>query len=216
MQLTQYNNEFALTTWFNKLLRPVLSTAKVDNKHFVVIGCSSAYGYGLDDYAQAWPSELSRLIDMDHVNLSMPGSANDWMIRRLNRVLQDYNPNFIIVQLTFTERSTKASWLRFIFGDLNSRDIKFDVSTGHEIKNNITKIRDILEQYKHVDNVYFTNVWYFNSAELFALKSLATQYKNFIPNLDSPIDQAKDNQHVGPNTHKTLAHLLFSKLDTKS
>lgn len=55
----------------------------MDITHLVVNGCSFTYGQGLEDPASdAWPALLGKMLDCDVVNLALPGSSNDGIVRR--------------------------------------------------------------------------------------------------------------------------------------
>lgn len=56
----------------------------VNISHLVVIGCSFAYGDGLEDpTTQSWPALLAKKIGVPIVNLSSKGGGNDKIQRRL-------------------------------------------------------------------------------------------------------------------------------------
>lgn len=196
-------NRFAITSWFNiPAVNPIYCTINNNGDHFIVLGCSNAYGYQLSSYSESWAYKLSELLQLNHVNLGMPGASLDWITDRLDQLLElPRTEKFIIVQLTYTHWSTKSP--RWLYGDLHSR--KFSTRDNSI---NITTIKNILEKYKNYNFIYFTNIWQLDNKTLTIYKSLAYTYKNFLVNTFNVEDFGIDNSHPGSNTHKSLASFL--------
>jgi len=69
----------------------------------LAVGDSFTLGLGVNA-DQTWPAQLSTLLNYPVLNFSLNGASNDWIARRVQELLEFFNPKAVIVHYTFSHR----------------------------------------------------------------------------------------------------------------
>jgi hypothetical protein len=67
------------------------------------VGDSFTVGIG-QAFAHTWPQMLSTKIGCAVINVSLDGASNDWIVRKVRRIIEVINPKNIVVMWTYTHR----------------------------------------------------------------------------------------------------------------
>lgn len=186
----------AITYEFNELGFRDCSYLKYASTDIIAIGDSFTLGLGVNAQ-QTWPARLAHLLDHPVRNFSLNGASNDWMARKIQKILEFFSPPLIIVHYTFSHRRERP----FLDWHDDERTESEPLYTQQENMQNWTK-----------------------AYELFANLSVPVIH-SFIPNWDpvgvdhgplgpnclapvQPQDLARDGFHYGPKTHAQLAQDL--------
>ena len=180
----------------------------------ITFGCSNTFGEGLHNTNDAWPVQLSNLLDIECINLGRSGSSN----RELwwNIINYDYRTTDTIVVLwTFPTRDC------IIKGPIESPE---QLGEWHKNK---TVSRFMVETYNDYDriieshtyiqhaNTLIHNIYNFVCDEVALIPYPKWQTIPLIGNLQ-PIyengDRGNDNIHPGPKCHKQFANYMLDKI----
>lgn len=71
------------------------------------VGDSYTVGLG-SPLAHTWVNILQQRTGIRCINVSMDGASNDWMVRKINRILEEINPQRLVVQWSHFHRSEKT------------------------------------------------------------------------------------------------------------
>jgi len=183
---------------------------KLDN-YILFAGCSHTEGYGLE-IEEVYPHHVSSALNMDYYNLGVGGSGCDVMFYNLMTWLFKYQhkPKLIVLQWSFPLRfarmhddgdpehvQTEGSWSedkQASFAITGERIGYFPLRT--RLYYNITKQLNI-----PVVNITFNH---------FNIKSV----KDFISMQEH--DKARDGMHLGPLSHKSLAHNIVNHIQSNN
>lgn len=96
---------------FNELGYREFSIKKYNLNPIIAIGDSFTLGLGLP-IELTYPKQLEKLLNYQVLNFSLNGASNDWISRKLEQILNYFNPKSIIVHYTFTHRreSNRNDW----------------------------------------------------------------------------------------------------------
>ena len=85
-----------------------------------------------------WVSILQKQTGIRCINVSMDGASNEWIARKINRVLEEINPQWIVVQWSYLHR-TESSHTELPEEDLRIFELPY-ISTDNQL-NNFRNIR---------------------------------------------------------------------------
>jgi len=92
--------------------------------HLVTNGCSWTYCQGLDDpKAQGWPTLLANKLGCPVVNLALPGSSNDGIVRRTFDYVYENKPfkNRPLFLIMYSQIYRREAWFNRLY-DRNTND----------------------------------------------------------------------------------------------
>lgn len=180
-----------------------LNQTKIKGNYFVALGDSFTSGYALQ-YPQSWPSVLSSLCGIDHINLAFTGSSIDAMNQKYHLSKKINNHALHIHVLSYPWRSTRN--IKFLGDKYNRVRYKRNMS----IKDYTEKLKYTLEKFKD-DNIFFSNVWGYPNELNIACRYFEKKYPKFIFNNLDMIDQTDDG-HAGPISQEKLAQKLYDRI----
>lgn len=197
-----------------KYRQSTLTTNKevLDNNRLTFFGCSHTYGIGHDDKSTTYPDILSTLIDIDYVNLGMPGKGN-YAIEDLLTTYYIKNAK-LVIQFTDIYRVKFLHNGKLIENKVYDLGYKNTVMFSEEnLFLNFKKIVDrVVARLREGNNQFLItytnnidNEWAIN-ANLFL-----HGYTEYCSAVGIQIDTASDGTHYGIQSHKLWADRLFFK-----
>lgn len=196
------------------LLIPTKQVKLKLEKKIIFFGCSHTFGSGHLSKSTTYPYILSNLLDMDYVNLGLPGKGNYEIEDLMNQY--QFKNNIIILQFTDMYR------IRYKFNNniVSESPYHIDAKThnkellGEEnLFFNFQKLSTrIVNRLIEGNNKFLiTFVCNFeNEYDLKCLEHLQT-FKEFASNVGTVVDVASDNAHYGALSHKLWAEKLYNK-----
>ena len=176
--------------------------SEIDNVYWCV-GDSFTAGIG-SPYNHTWHAVLSDRLKITTVNVSMDGSSNMWMARKILNILE-VKPKHIIVQWSFIHRREADTKY-----DDERRTLWYstDTTVEEDIKNTIDCI-NLVEANKENTNIIHTFI------PNCAPESHQLQFKELIEKMNinvvwfEQIDYARDYFHYDVQTSSSLAEKLI-------
>lgn len=193
-------------------------------QRLITFGCSVTYGQGLSDCIrennmpgfrpseQAWPSILSRLLNVPVINKAIPGAGN---LQILNEMLNfEFNEGDVVILMwSYIDRE-------FLFLEDGTRQIAS--WTDNELARKWLEVHDnhdlIMRSWLniHHGNLLLSskNIKYYNHfAEYGEIRNHKPNwFDNAIYDINVPklrkIDYANDNRHPGPLAHIEIAKAI--------
>jgi hypothetical protein len=172
----------------------------ITNRPILAIGDSFTLGLGVNE-EETWPSALSRQIGQPVLNFSLNGASNDWIARKLQVLVEHFNPRAIVVHYTYSHRR-----------ELPQTDWHDDERTECEPKytasdnfNNWQSNFDVITKLEVPIIHSFIPNWH----------EVAVDYNLFLGVIIPPIkivDFARDGFHYGVQTNEQLAQQISTSL----
>ena len=187
-----------VTYQFNELGFRDIPVSEYLKNSIIVIGDSFTVGLGLP-IELTYPKQLEKITNTQVLNFSLNGASNDWIHRKLQIILQYFNPAAVIIHYTFTHRR-----------ELDNHDWFDDERT--------------LCPVDQFDEISDYNNWFDNHSKIKVLtKNIPTIFSS-IPNwhhnvtygnlikIPKILDFARDKFHYGEKTCNTFAKELYKLL----
>lgn len=118
--------------------------------HILSNGCSWTYGHNLPNpKEQAWPATLAKKLDLPVVNLAIPGSSNDSILRRTTEYIfenKQYGSTPLVV-IAWSQMTRREGWNKktSLYEDIH-------IGPGHDIDSFNALQRYHLEHYDFIDH----------------------------------------------------------------
>ena len=187
---------------FNQVGFRTHSVDKFKHNAILVLGDSFTMGLGNnlpDRYTDILEQQLSHQV----LNFSLNGASNDWIARKLQQLLQLFQPRAIIVHYTFSHRRERpqTDW-----HDDERTECEPLYSSQENYQNwfaNFQTIQALAGDTKLVHS--FISNWHDQPVDYAELGA------DLIPPM-TQLDFARDGFHYGPRTHLELANKITSLL----
>ena len=187
---------------FNQVGFRTHSVDKFKHNAILVLGDSFTLGLGnnlIDRYTDILEQQLSHQV----LNFSLNGASNDWIARKLQQLLQLFQPRAIVVHYTFSHRRERPQpdW-----NDDERTECKPLYSSQENYQNwfaNFQTIQALAGDTKLVHS--FISNWHDQPVDYAELGA------DLIPPM-TQLDFARDGFHYGPRTHLELANKITSLL----
>lgn len=179
------------------------------------VGDSFTVGLG-QPYDETWVNLVSKQIGKRTINVSMNGASNDWIARRVQSIVDNFNPRIILIQwsychrrenkdTTLTDEDRKIHFIKAEGGRENFADMQhLDKQNCIE---NILKINSTTTQIVHSFIPKFARP---DDAE-FIYNELTKHNVNFFPE-QPQVDFARDGHHYDILTASNYANLYLNNL----
>ena len=180
------------------------------------VGDSFTVGLG-QPYDETWVKLVEKKTGKRTINVSMNGASNDWISKRVQLIIDNFNPRFILIQWSYCHRRENADitlidedrrihFIRTqdsceIFADLQYLDKQNCIE-------NILKINNQLST--QVIHSFIPNFIKSDDAE-FIYRELTKHNINFFPE-QQQIDFARDSHHYDILTALNYTNLYVSNL----
>lgn len=195
----------------------------------LTIGCSFSFGYGLP-YPQIASARIARLLEEGlgkltaDINLSVPGTSNDYIIRQLFEVAELMKPHVIFV--AFTQPARREFWWREDkHYSIRPRAAEKDEWSDRrrELQHDLERIENQWNDLRRLYLAVRTCALIARSINAAFVYTYATFRKTppiqewmspsgFIGFVYPRIDLAGDSAHPGPRSNQLLALAVVSKL----
>lgn len=178
-----------------------------------VFGCSYSYGTGLTADQLTFGQHVSKVIGLPLKTVAKPGSSTQWSLRHI------MNAKFIpgdrvIWQLTSPERfSYGYPPLELRLAHVTQRHLLETFTDQHNLFNQLTWFNQGI-QYLKSQPIKFTVVS-INSKDpgFYPCLMEYTKHKEYCYALNYTLDLGLDNLHIGPLSHKSLAHCILNHIN---
>jgi len=175
----------------------------------LVLGCSQIFGVGLDD-KQTVPANLENLAQKPVVNLGVPSSSP--MLHWINTTIlrkHDIKPHAIVYVWTFPQRVTilDKEFLAIHSGNWNTGSDPLFHGWNYYENHGIEFLRYLIESTIQQWAITGCDVLHYTLCNDTAAKLNSVEY------LNTNMDLARDQKHIGPICAKNWAENIFSKLN---
>lgn len=180
--------------------------SEIDTSNYILAaGCSHTEGYGLE-IDEIYCNVLSKTLNMDCYNMGIGGSGCDVMFYNTLKWLLKYEhkPKLILLQWPFPFRYARMH-------DNGMEDhVQTEGSWSQEDPSKFMILGGKLKYFTLRTQLYFNII---NEINVPKIHINFTDYNNTILKdyiIFNQLDKARDNQHLGPISHKKLAdEILF-------
>lgn len=178
-----------------------------------VFGCSYSYGSGLEPNQLTFGQHVSKAIGLPLKTVAKPGSSTQWSLRHI------MNAKFlpgdrVIWQLTSPERFSYGyppSELRL--AHVSQRYLLETFTDQHNLFNQLTLFNQGM-RYLKSQPVEFTVISINSrSPNFYSCLMEYTKHKEYCYALDYARDLGTDRLHIGPLSHKSLAHCILDHIN---
>jgi hypothetical protein len=187
---------------FNQVGFRTHSVDKFKHNAILVIGDSFTLGLG-NNVETRYTDILEQQLSHQVLNFSLNGASNDWIARKLQQLLQLFQPRAIVIHYTFSHRRERpqSDW-----HDDERTECEPFYSSQENYQNWFTNFRTIQALAGDIKLVHsFINNWHDQPVD----------YTGVGANVILPprqLDFARDGFHYGPRTHLSLANKITSLL----
>ena len=187
---------------FNQVGFRTHSVDKFKRNAILVLGDSFTMGLG-NNLPDRYTDILEQSLSHQVLNFSLNGASNDWIARKLQQLLQLFQPRAIVVHYTFSHRRERpqTDWY-----DDERTECEPLYSSQENYQNwfaNFQTIQALAGDTKLVHS--FISNWHDQPVDYAELGA------DLIPPM-TQLDFARDGFHYGPRTHLELANKLTSLL----
>lgn len=170
------------------------------------IGDSFTVGVG-SPFEHTWPQVLQANTGMRTINISMDGSSNEWMKRKIIDIIHEVNPKNIVVMWSYTHRresndSEKTDFQRRIYHHSYANDVQDFVN----FRNCINYVNEIKK-----DIIHFTVPNAFGDIDESHYRF--EHIKSFL-GIVEVLDYGRDNHHFDHKTSDYISKLIIPLLST--
>jgi hypothetical protein len=180
------------------------------------VGDSFTVGLG-QPYDETWVKLVEKKTGKRTINISMNGASNDWIARRVQSIIDNFNPRIILIQWSYVHRREntdttlidedrkihfiKAQGGRADFADVQSLDKQNCIENILQISNqqDIQMINSFIPKFARLDDAEFI------------YNELTKHNVNFFPE-QSQVDFARDSHHYDIQTATNYANLYVNNL----
>jgi hypothetical protein len=214
------NNGVLNTNTYNEL---GFRADSIYSKGFKVmsLGCSNTEGVGVND-DETWSKQFTKLISNGvDLNLGSPGKSNDYICRCLITYYDFIQPDLVLIMYTSPLRRevyTKNQGIKPFMPESSWNYLK-ETEDGRNIQNNLTKIRNLNEDFinwykNHLLIKLFLESkqsnWLWNG--WFNIPKEYQEFNRFDGGYDLYLDLGTDGHHGGPKHNKIYADKLFEHI----
>ena len=197
-----FNQHPPVSYQFNQVGFRTHSVDKFKRNAILVLGDSFTMGLG-NNLPDRYTDILEQSLSHQVLNFSLNGASNDWIARKLQQLLQLFQPRAIIVHYTFSHRRERpqTDW-----HDDERTECEPLYSSQENYQNwfaNFQTIQALAGDTKLVHS--FISNWHDQPVDYAELGA------DLIPPM-TQLDFARDGFHYGPRTHLELANKLTSLL----
>jgi hypothetical protein len=161
------------------------------------LGDSFTQGLG-QPFDEIWPQVLERELNQRTINVSMNGASNDWIARRAEYILTNFNPKSIFIVWSYTHRREDPDTSKLD----EDRTLNFDVADFDDLQN----LKNNIDKVSAADTNLCTIHSIVPRASRLSKKIIAHQFeglKFFHP--PEMVDRARDFHHFGRRTAEMIA-----------
>jgi hypothetical protein len=166
-------------------------------------------------YDFIWVRRLEKLTQKRTINISMDGASNDWISRKVLRVMEDINPKFIVIHWSYFDRRESSDTF-LIDEERRLKTLSEDDYRDHKhfdlLKENlkhtlrlVKKIEETNRTTRIVHSIIYDEICnYPYPTRKNIHKSFETICKYYIPEMDK-VDISRDGLHYGVRTSELFA-----------
>lgn len=184
------------------------------------LGDSFTVGMGIP-YDKMWTKVLERLTNKRTINVSLDGASNEWIVRKFVRLIEEVNPNNIVIHWSYFDRRESND----VSLSDEDRRIKLltvnDYEKNEHIKQLPIHFKNLLSCVKKVEDANYAGVVihsiihdeinsYDKKIQSFIHRSLNSFTSHYISDVGK-VDYARDGLHYGVVTSENFAKKI-SKL----
>jgi hypothetical protein len=175
-----------------------------------------------DQYSNLLSTALNRDINIRTINISMDGASNEWISRKVLRVIEEIDPKLIIIHWSFFDRRENPDL------SLSDEDRRTSLLNEEDYKSNKhhkdlhTNLKNTLKCIKKVENsnhsgtiinsVLCDEINFYPYATSRSIhNSIRSLCKNYIT-FQEKVDIARDGFHYGINANYILASKILEKI----
>ena len=181
------------------------------------VGDSFTVGLG-QPYDETWVKLIEKKTGKRTINVSMNGASNDWIAKRVQSIIDNFNPRIILIQWSYVHRrenkddavtTDEARRIHFIkaeggrekFADIQALDKKNCIENILKIKRQPTTqiLHSFIPKFARTDDAEFI------------YNELTKHDVNFFPE-QPQVDFARDSHHYDVETAQNYANLYFNNL----
>lgn len=100
---THFKNYKPVEYQFNELGFRTKSISAFQGNEILAVGDSYTVGLGVNA-EDCWTSQLEKMLNYPVLNFSLNGASNDWIARKVNQLLQYFQPRAIVIHWSFSHR----------------------------------------------------------------------------------------------------------------
>lgn len=215
--LLQYLSHSKPVTGYNSAITQNFLSADVYDRPSApilwVFGCSYSYGTGLTADQLTFGQHVSEAIGLPLKTVAKPGSSTQWSLRHI------MNAKFIpgdrvIWQLTSPERfSYGYPPLELRLAHVSQRYLLETFTDQHILFNQLSLFNQGM-RYLRSQPVEFTVISINSkSPNLYSCLMEYTKHKEYCYALNCRLDLGTDQLHIGPLSHKSLAHCILNHVN---
>jgi hypothetical protein len=184
------------------------------------IGDSFTVGLG-QPYDETWVKLVEKQTKKRTINISMNGASNDWIARRAQTIIDNFNPRIILIQWSYCHRRenkdntlidedrrihfVSAEGGREKFADIQTLDKQNCIENILKINNQLSTqiVHSFIPKFARIDDAEFI------------YNELKKHNINFFPE-QPQADLARDSHHYDIQTASNYANLYVSNLTIKN